>query len=93
MPVTAVIGSQWGDEGKGKVTDYLAGKADVIVRYQGGTNAGHTITVGGSVFKLKLIPSGILYPGKICLLGNGMVIDPAALLEEISSLKAKGIEI
>jgi len=93
MPVTAVIGSQWGDEGKGKVTDYLAGKADVIVRYQGGTNAGHTITVGSSVFKLKLIPSGILYPGKICLLGNGMVIDPAALLEEISSLKAKGIEI
>ncbi len=91
MPSVVLIGGQWGDEGKGKVTDFLAEKADLVVRYQGGNNAGHTVVVGEDEFKLHLIPSGILYPEKTCLIGNGVVIDPAVLIEELAYLAARGI--
>ena len=77
MPGLVIVGAQWGDEGKGKVTDLLAERADVVIRFQGGNNAGHTIVRDGETFKFHLIPSGILYPGKICAIGNGVVIDPA----------------
>ncbi|MGV8119806.1 MAG: adenylosuccinate synthase [Candidatus Xenobiia bacterium LiM19] len=89
--ITAVVGAQWGDEGKGKITHFLAEKADIIARYGGGNNAGHTIIVGGETFKLHHIPSGILYPEKICILGNGMVIDPEVLRDELEKLKSRGI--
>lgn len=88
-----VVGAQWGDEGKGKIIDILAKDADYVVRYQGGNNAGHTVVVDGKEFILHLIPSGILHKGKTCLIGNGVVLDPKALLSEIESLKAKGIEV
>ena len=88
-----IIGAQWGDEGKGKIIDLLAEKSDVIVRYQGGNNAGHTVKFDDEVFILHLIPSGILHPKKICVIGNGVVLDPAALFEEIKTLEAKGIHI
>ncbi|SHF08206.1 Adenylosuccinate synthetase [Desulfofundulus australicus DSM 11792] len=91
MSTLVVVGAQWGDEGKGKITDFLAEKADLIVRYQGGNNAGHTVTVGGRQFKLHLVPSGILYPDKLCLIGNGVVIDPEVLLNELDDLAARGI--
>jgi adenylosuccinate synthase len=90
---TAVIGAQWGDEGKGKIVDLLCEGFDVVARYQGGHNAGHTVKFADRHFALRLIPSGILHPGKQCLLGNGMVIDPAALLEEIDNLRAGGVTI
>src|SRR2546430_356969 len=89
----AVIGAQWGDEGKGKIVDLLCESFDVVARYQGGHNAGHTVKFGDKHFALRLIPSGILHANKLCLLGNGMVIDPAALLEEIDKLRALGITI
>src|SRR6266550_9623814 len=89
----AVIGAQWGDEGKGKIVDLLCESFDVVARYQGGHNAGHTVRFGDKHYSLKLIPSGILHPGKLCLLGNGMVIDPEALLEEIESLRGLGVQI
>ncbi|MFZ5641215.1 MAG: adenylosuccinate synthase [Bacillota bacterium] len=92
MPSVVLIGAQWGDEGKGKVTDFLAEKADIVVRYQGGNNAGHTVVVGDEEFKLHLIPSGILYPDKICIIGNGVVIDPAVLLEELKYLTGRGVK-
>lgn len=92
MSSVVLIGTQWGDEGKGKVTDFLAEKADIVVRYQGGNNAGHTVVVGEEEFKLHLIPSGILYPEKICVIGNGVVIDPAVLLEELDYLAKRGID-
>lgn len=88
-----IIGSQWGDEGKGKIVDWLAGRADVVVRFQGGHNAGHTLVIGNQVYKLHLLPSGIVRPGKLSIIGNGVVIDPWALLKEISNLRAQGIEI
>lgn len=91
MSGVAVIGSQWGDEGKGKITDYLAEQADVVVRYQGGNNAGHTVIVGDEVFKLHLIPSGAIHPGTDCVIGNGVVVDPAALLEELDGLHERGV--
>jgi len=91
MSTVVVIGAQWGDEGKGKVTDFLAEKADMVVRYMGGNNAGHTVVVGDREFKLHLIPSGILYPDKMCVIGSGVVIDPAALLKELESLEKRGI--
>ncbi len=91
MSTVVVIGAQWGDEGKGKVTDYLAEKADMVVRYMGGNNAGHTVVVDDTEYKLHLIPSGILYPDKICVIGSGVVIDPAALLTEIRSLEKRGV--
>ncbi|MDD5226301.1 MAG: adenylosuccinate synthetase, partial [Candidatus Omnitrophica bacterium] len=88
-----LIGAQWGDEGKGKVIDLLARKSDVIVRYQGGNNAGHTIKFNDQKFVLHLIPSGILHPGKICVIGNGVVIDPKALFEEVALLEKAGIRV
>ena len=90
MAVVALIGCQWGDEGKGKVVDYFARKADVVVRFQGGNNAGHTLVVAGEQLILHLVPSGILHPNKLCIIGNGVVIDPEVLIEEIDNLKAKG---
>ncbi|HEX7150876.1 MAG TPA: adenylosuccinate synthase [Thermoanaerobaculia bacterium] len=89
----AVIGAQWGDEGKGKIVDLLCESFDVVARYQGGHNAGHTVKFGDKHFALRLIPSGILHPNKLCLLGNGMVIDPEALLDEIERLRALGVVI
>jgi adenylosuccinate synthase len=92
MPGLVVVGAQWGDEGKGKVTDLLAERADVVIRYQGGNNAGHTIVRGDEVFKFHLIPSGILYPDKLCLIGNGVVVDPKVITEEIADLQRRGID-
>ena len=91
MPSVVLVGAQWGDEGKGKVTDFLAEKADIVVRFQGGNNAGHTVVVGEEEFKLHLIPSGVLYSEKICIIGNGVVIDPAVLIQELEYLAARGI--
>ncbi len=93
MTSVVVVGSQWGDEGKGKITDFLSEKADVVARYQGGDNAGHTIKFNGDTYKLHLIPSGIFYKEKICVLGNGMVINPKSLVEEINYLKEKNISV
>jgi adenylosuccinate synthase len=89
----AVLGTQWGDEGKGKIVDLLCERFDVVARYQGGHNAGHTVKFADQHFALRLIPSGILHPDKLCILGNGMVIDPAALLEEIEKLRGMGVRI
>jgi len=91
VPGTVVIGAQWGDEGKGKITDLLAEKADVVIRFQGGNNAGHTIVRDGEEFKLHLIPSGILYEAKTCIIGNGVVVDPHILFGELEALRARGI--
>ncbi|MCF6096289.1 adenylosuccinate synthase [Thermovorax subterraneus] len=93
MPGVVVVGAQWGDEGKGRIVDYLAKRADVVVRYQGGNNAGHTVEVDNVKYKLHLIPSGILHPGKVCIIGNGMVIDPIALVEEIRYLESYRIDV
>ena len=93
MPNVAVIGSQWGDEGKGKIVDWLSEKADVIVRFQGGHNAGHTLVVNNITYKLKLLPSGIVRKNKISIIGNGVVIDPWALLDEIRQVEKQGIKI
>src|SRR6266540_2238451 len=91
MPGTILIGAQWGDEGKGKATDLLADKMDVVVRYQGGNNAGHTVVVGGRTFRLHLVPSGILHPHITTLIGDGVVVDPGVLLVELAALEAQGI--
>ncbi len=88
-----VVGAQWGDEGKGKIVDLLTEHAGVVARFQGGHNAGHTVVIGDEQFILHLIPSGILHEGKICLIGNGVVVDPAALIEEINALKARGLNV
>ena len=93
MSSFVVLGAQWGDEGKGKMTDYLAEKAHVVVRFQGGNNAGHTVEVGDKQYKLHLIPSGILYENKLNIIGNGVVVDPEALLEEINYLEELGVKI
>jgi adenylosuccinate synthase len=93
VPGLAIIGAQWGDEGKGKVTDLLAEQADVVVRFQGGNNAGHTIVRGDEVFKFHLIPSGILYPRKHCLIGNGVVVDPKVMVSEIDGLRRRGVDV
>src|SRR5258708_8711363 len=90
MKTVAVVGTQWGDEGKGKIVDMLAAHADVIVRFQGGNNAAHTLVVGGKKFVLRLVPAGALYPGKVCVIGNGLVVNPLALLAEIADLKRAG---
>lgn len=92
MAAIVVIGTQWGDEGKGKIVDYLAERADIVVRYQGGSNAGHTVVVHGQEFKLHLVPSGILYPGKLCVIGNGVVLDPAVLLQELEDMRQRGVD-
>ena len=90
---TAVVGLQWGDEGKGKIVDLLTARNDVIVRYNGGANAGHTVVVGDEKYALHLIPSGILYPDKLCVIGNGVVVDPEKLVQEIDSLRDRGVEV
>ncbi len=92
MPATVVVGTQWGDEGKGKLTDLLARDMDIVVRYQGGHNAGHRIVVDGEAFALQLIPSGILYPSVTPVIGNGVVVDPSVLLQEIDTLTSKGVD-
>ncbi|MCX7621486.1 MAG: adenylosuccinate synthetase, partial [Acidimicrobiales bacterium] len=92
MPATVVVGTQWGDEGKGKFTDLVAREMDLVVRYQGGHNAGHTIVVGGETFALQLVPSGVLYDHITPVIGNGVVIDPRVLLAEIDTLTAKGVD-
>lgn len=88
--IRAIVGTQWGDEGKGKIVDFLAKEADVVVRAQGGNNAGHTVEAFGKVFKLHLIPSGILYNNKLNIIGNGVVIDPESLIQEIESFRKRG---
>lgn len=93
MSSVVVMGTQWGDEGKGKIVDHLAQQAQVVVRYQGGNNAGHTVVVKGVESKLNLLPSGILYPGKTCIIGNGVVVDPAHLLKEIAGMQERGIDM
>jgi len=93
MPLDIIIGAQWGDEGKGRITDLLAERAQVVARYSGGDNAGHTVTVGRRIFKLHLLPSGIVHPGAVGVLGNGMVINPARLLDEMDRLSQLGVEV
>ncbi len=93
MPSLVVVGAQWGDEGKGKIVHILSRRANLIVRYQGGNNAGHTVVFGGKSYALHLAPSGILYPGKKNIIGNGVVVDPRALYEEIRTLTRRGIRV
>src|ERR687888_594066 len=93
MPGIVIVGAQWGDEGKGKIVDLLAERADMVVRFQGGNNAGHTIVRDGRKWAFHLIPSGILYPGKACVIGNGVVVDPRVLTDEIDGLRAQGIDV
>ena len=93
MKNVVVVGSQWGDEGKGKIVDWLSEKADVIIRFQGGHNAGHTLVIDGVTYKLRLLPSGIVRKNKISIIGNGVVVDPWALLDEIEEIKSKGVDI
>tara|TARA_B100001989_G_scaffold231645_1_gene190439 strand:+ start:242 stop:1528 length:1287 start_codon:yes stop_codon:yes gene_type:complete len=93
MKNVVVIGSQWGDEGKGKIVDWLSSEADVVIRFQGGHNAGHTLVIDGVTYKLRLLPSGIVRKNKISIIGNGVVVDPWALLEEIKEIKSKGVEV
>jgi len=92
MSTVVISGAQWGDEGKGKIVDYLAAQADTVVRFQGGSNAGHTVTVNGEEYKLRLLPSGILYKGTTCVIGNGVVVDPQCLLEEIDNMQRRGVD-
>ena len=92
MANVIVVGAQFGDEGKAKVTDLLSRNADVVVRYQGGANAGHTVVVDGDTYKFHLIPSGVLYQGTMCILGPGMVIDPKAFLDELGALQKRGLD-
>lgn len=91
--IIVIIGAQWGDEGKGKVVDLLADRFDIVARYQGGHNAGHSVYVGDKAFVLRLLPSGIIHPDKTCVLGNGMVIDPKAFFEEVDQIREKGVEV
>src|SRR5947209_4070947 len=93
MGNVAVVGAQWGDEGKGKIVDWLSERADVVVRFQGGHNAGHTLVVGNIEYKLSLLPSGVVRPGKVSIIGNGVVVDPWALLAEIETMRGKGLQI
>ena len=93
MPLNIIVGAQWGDEGKGHITDRLAHEAAIVARYSGGDNAGHTVTIAEQIFKLHLIPSGIIHPGVVCLIGNGTVVNPAVLLREMDALAARGVDI
>src|SRR4030081_3324866 len=93
MSNVVILGAQWGDEGKGKIVDLFSDRFAMVVRYQGGHNAGHTVRIGDKTFVLKLIPSGILRPGKQAIIGNGLVVDPAALIVEMEALEAAGIEV
>src|SRR5471032_375734 len=93
MANVVVVGSQWGDEGKGKIVDWLSEQADIVVRFQGGHNAGHTLVIDGVTYKLSLLPSGIVRGGKLSIIGNGVVIDPTALLSEIEAVGKLGIKV
>ena len=93
MGNVVVVGSQWGDEGKGKIVDWLSERADIVVRFQGGHNAGHTLVIDGAVYKLSLLPSGVVRPGKLSVIGNGVVVDPWAFLEEVERLRTQGIAV
>src|SRR6204780_413739 len=93
MANVVVVGSQWGDEGKGKIVDWLSEQADIVVRFQGGHNAGHTLVVDGTTYKLSLLPSGVVRPGKLSVIGNGVVLDPHALINEIGNLKKQDISV
>jgi len=93
MANVAVVGSQWGDEGKGKIVDWLSERADIVVRFQGGHNAGHTLVIDGQTYKLSLLPSGVVRPGKLSIIGNGVVIDPWALADEIETLRSQGVDL
>src|SRR5580700_11956619 len=91
MANVVVVGAQWGDEGKGKIVDWLSVSADVIVRFQGGHNAGHTLVIDGKTFKLSLLPSGVVRPGKLSIIGNGVVVDPWAFADEVERVAAQGV--
>ncbi|MGB6968086.1 MAG: adenylosuccinate synthetase, partial [Methyloceanibacter sp.] len=93
MANVVVVGSQWGDEGKGKIVDWLSERADIVVRFQGGHNAGHTLVVDGTTYKLSLLPSGVVRKGKLAVIGNGVVVDPWALADEIAKIEAQGVSI
>jgi adenylosuccinate synthase len=93
MANVTVVGSQWGDEGKGKIVDWLSERADVVVRFQGGHNAGHTLVIGNTTYKLSLLPSGVVRPGKFSVIGNGVVVDPWAFLKEVEAIRAKGVDV
>src|SRR5918997_2777748 len=93
MANVVVVGAQWGDEGKGKIVDWLSEQADTVVRFQGGHNAGHTLVIAGVTYKLSLLPSGVVRPGKLGVIGNGVVLDPHALLAEIEKLRGQGIAV
>lgn len=93
MSITVILGAQWGDEGKGKLTDHLAAESDIVARFNGGDNAGHTLTVGGEIYKLHLVPSGILYPGVMCVMGGGMAVNPGKLLKEMDALAGRGVDV
>src|ERR1700735_500377 len=93
MANVAVIGAQWGDEGKGKLVDWLSNRAEIVVRFQGGHNAGHTLVIGNEVYKLSLLPSGVLRPGKLSIIGNGVVVDPWHLIKEIEAIAQKGVAV
>ena len=93
MKNVAVVGSQWGDEGKGKIVDWLSEQADVVIRFQGGHNAGHTLVIDGVTYKLRLLPSGIVRKNKVSIIGNGVVVDPWALLDEIKEIGEKGVDV
>ena len=93
MKNVIVVGTQWGDEGKGKIVDWLSSEADVVVRFQGGHNAGHTLVIDRKIYKLRLLPSGTVREGKISIIGNGVVVDPWALIDEIKEMKSKGVEV
>ena len=93
MANVVVVGSQWGDEGKGKIVDWLSSRADVVARFQGGHNAGHTLVVDGTTYKLSLLPSGIVRGGKLSVIGNGVVLDPWAFLDEVKRIKGQGVKV
>src|ERR1044072_1391382 len=93
MANVVVVRSQWGDEGKGKIVDWLSAQADIVVRFQGGHNAGHTLVIDGVTYKLSLLPSGVVRPGKLSVIGNGVVLDPRALLQEIEALRSQGVNV
>src|SRR5438445_11445813 len=93
MANVVVVGSQWGDEGKGKIVDWLSEQADIVVRFQGGHNAGHTLVIDGVTYKLSLLPSGVVRPRKLSVIGHGVVLAPFALIEEISRLKGQGVQV
>src|SRR5260370_25260968 len=93
MANVVVVGAQWGDEGKGKIVDWLSEQADIVVRFQGGHNAGHTLVINGETYKLALLPSGVLRPSKLAVIGNGVGVDPHAFLDEVAKLKAQGVAV